>query len=321
MSAVSATSSAVSSAITSSTGSSELDKDAFMLLLVTQFQYQDPLNPMEDKEFIAQLAQFSSLEQMMLLNEGMDGLTAATNNQEMINATSYIGKAVDVSGSTISKQTDATTGKTSVSKMYYAIGEQSVKGQINIFDENMNLVSSIALPAQAAGTHEFQWDGTAYGEGEAADGVYQIIPTFYNADGDTILDYDMVVDGIVSGVTTSEGVTYLSLSDGRVTPLSEVRRVSTPTVVSTTTPDTDTDDTTSGSTSTEDDDSASGSSANTSGDTSGTDASGANSAASSTGTDSATSGTNTESATADASGAASGTNGDTTGATDSTTTP
>lgn len=50
-----------------STSGSDLSKDAFLNLLVTQLRYQDPLNPTEDKEFIAQMAQFSTLEQMQNL--------------------------------------------------------------------------------------------------------------------------------------------------------------------------------------------------------------------------------------------------------------
>lgn len=47
-----------------------LDKDAFLRLLITQIRYQDPLSPMKDQEFIAQLAQFSTLEQMQQMNAG-----------------------------------------------------------------------------------------------------------------------------------------------------------------------------------------------------------------------------------------------------------
>lgn len=58
-----------------------LDKDAFLRLLTTQLANQDPLNPMEDREFIAQLAQFTSLEQMQELNK-----TMAAKSEEMLDS-------------------------------------------------------------------------------------------------------------------------------------------------------------------------------------------------------------------------------------------
>ncbi len=251
MSAVTASSSTnmFSQAVDSQAGGDTLGKEDFMLLLVTQFQYQDPLNPMEDKEFIAQLAQFSSLEQLMNLNTSMEGLTQATYSQEMINATSFIGKTVDVTGSAVSKVTDSTTGEVKVSGMIYALGEAAVSGGFNVFDANGELVASYDVGPKAAGSHPFTWDGmTSYGT-PAPDGVYTLMPAFTNADGQPITGVGQVVDGLVTGVVTDNGVTHLYLSDGRSTPLYGVQRVSELTTISNGTTDTtDPDNSGSGST-------------------------------------------------------------------------
>lgn len=76
-------SSSIQSLATSST-KNVLGKQEFLNLLVTQLRYQDPLKPMEDKEFVAQLAQFSALEQMQNLNESF----------ELLKAQSMIGRNV-----------------------------------------------------------------------------------------------------------------------------------------------------------------------------------------------------------------------------------
>ncbi len=200
----------------------DLDKEAFLLLLVTQFKYQDPLNPMEDKEYIAQLSQFSSLEQLMNLNTSMGSLTAATQNQQMINATSYIGKDVAAYGTSISKEGEK------VSTYRWAIGDTMASGSIEIYDQNNNIVSSYTLGTRSAGSYDFTWDGTDYTGAAAPDGVYNIYLSCKDAKGN-VMTTDSLIDGTVQGVVTEDGTTYLRLSDGRVVDLANVRQVATPT--------------------------------------------------------------------------------------------
>lgn len=70
-----------------------LGKDEFLKLLITELKYQDPTNPMQDREFIAQMAQFSSLEQMLNFNTGMQKLLQNVSFQSSFN---LIGQNVDV---------------------------------------------------------------------------------------------------------------------------------------------------------------------------------------------------------------------------------
>ena len=85
----STTSTSSSSSVTTATNDA-LGKDAFLKLLVAELSNQDPLNPMEDREFISQMATFSSLEQMQNMNSTLTSISEANK----FNAVQYIGKAV-----------------------------------------------------------------------------------------------------------------------------------------------------------------------------------------------------------------------------------
>lgn len=76
---------------------SALGKDQFLQLLITQLRHQDPINPVEDKEFIAQLAQFSSLEQMQNLNSNLGEMMLAQQKLTALGqATQMIGQEVEL---------------------------------------------------------------------------------------------------------------------------------------------------------------------------------------------------------------------------------
>ncbi|MGN7283669.1 flagellar hook assembly protein FlgD [Shouchella rhizosphaerae] len=72
-----------------------LGQDAFLKLLITQLQNQDPSNPIEDREFIAQLATFSQLEQLTKLNSTMEYMYYEQKSQQLMALSELIGKSVE----------------------------------------------------------------------------------------------------------------------------------------------------------------------------------------------------------------------------------
>ncbi|WP_209122381.1 flagellar hook assembly protein FlgD [Alkalihalobacillus sp. BA299] len=76
------------------TGEGNLGKDDFLKILITQLQNQDPTNPMDDREFISQMAQFSSLEQMTNMNKTLEKFIAAQTENKLIQNSHLIGKEV-----------------------------------------------------------------------------------------------------------------------------------------------------------------------------------------------------------------------------------
>lgn len=203
-----------------------LGKDAFLKLLVTQLQNQDPLNPLDDKEFIAQLAQFSSLEQMSNIAEGITALTEKTAQQDMLSSVSYIGKQVTASGSTMTKIGNAAT------PVYFTLEDAAATVYANIYDANNNLVRTEKFTSMQAGEFEFSWDGTDYNGSAVNNGQYSVYFSAESATGKTVF-VDTEVTGVVTAVEQGEDQTYFRLSDGRKIGFSDIRKVVQPTATST----------------------------------------------------------------------------------------
>lgn len=94
------TAGAVGSTSTQSTNSNSMDKDMFLKLLVTQMQYQDPLEPTDNTEYMSQLAQFSTLEEMQNLNTTISGgqMLSLTGQYVILNVPDSTGNVSQVSG-------------------------------------------------------------------------------------------------------------------------------------------------------------------------------------------------------------------------------
>lgn len=216
-------------AVSNNTTGTELGKEQFLQLLVTQLQHQDPLNPMEDQEFIAQMAQFSSLEQLMNLNTSMQGLTDATNNQQMFSATNYIGKYVTAVGNVIGKSSsvDADGNTTSeVTPLYYSFNAPTASGSITVRDSSGNVVYVQSLDAQSSGTiFKFSWDGKNGSGASVADGTYTVSVTGIDSNGEAVLCTPMVADK-VTDILRDGSTIYLRLEGGQNMTLADVELVS-----------------------------------------------------------------------------------------------
>ena len=208
------------SSASSTTGKSStgLGMDAFLQLLVTQLQYQDPLSPMDDKEFVAELAQFSSLEQLTEINSGIEGLTTLTQEQQMIGAVNFIGKTIDATGTAVSVEDGTATSVT------FTLPEDANTCLINILDSSKNIVRTVDVGAKTAGEVEVQWDGKDYDGNAVEDGQYQVAVTATNADGEA-MKVSSTMRGKVVGIQQVNGSYYLDIGGGRYAAFTDISNV------------------------------------------------------------------------------------------------
>jgi len=201
----------------------ELGKQDFLQLLTTQLKAQDPMSPMKGQEFAAQLAQFSSLEQLLNINETLsgqnasNGLLASRLNSSM--AADFLGKEVQAGGNALQW-----TGDGEVPLGFDLAGPAS-DVRLTIRDATGNPIFQQDMGGLSAGFHEFAWDGANADGEQVPRGSYTFSVEAADTNG-TAVEAAPYQSGTVDRVTFGEGEPTLWVNGSQI-PLSQVRSLAT----------------------------------------------------------------------------------------------
>lgn len=214
-------SNAVNAATSTTTGSTSttkntLGKDAFMKMMIAQLQNQDPLNPMDGTQFVAQLAQFSSLEQLQNLNDVMTSLPTYLGNFSNAQMANLIGDNALAAGNVV-------TADGSSAKITYRLPSDIQSGTIKIYDTNGSLVDTIKIGSQKSGMQSSIWNCSGKAAGNY---TYEINAVDRKGSEVTV---DKMISGTITGVSFKDGAAYLTINDQEVA-FSDVVTINKPTI-------------------------------------------------------------------------------------------
>lgn len=186
---------------------SELGKNEFLKLLMTQMSNQDPLEPMDNQQFIQQLTSFSNLEALQNLGGKLDDLVTMTGANNAANAVSLLGKEVRVAGNTFNGPQ---------STAYYELPTGAEEVSLEVRSESTKQVVKVIenLPG-SEGMH--QVDISDLEEGE-----YFFTVSAKDVNGDELEGIQYSVNEAVTGVNFNSEVPTMLTSSGREIPASEL---------------------------------------------------------------------------------------------------
>ncbi|OUS11540.1 hypothetical protein A9Q89_08680 [Gammaproteobacteria bacterium 53_120_T64] len=173
----------------------ELGQEEFMRLLVAQLNNQDPTKPMDNFEFLSQIAQFSTVSGIQDMQSSLSGLGESMVSTRAIQASSLVGRDVI----SASNQTAFAPGDEIAGVVAMPTGASAV--QIQVSDSSGQLVKVLDIGNVGAGIHKFSWDGLLDDGASISQGSYQV-----TASG--------MIDGVVEALPAFASARVASVSIG-----------------------------------------------------------------------------------------------------------
>ena len=203
---------------TAVTAKNTLDKNSFLKLLTVQLQQQDPTAPMDSNAFVAQLAQFSSVEALENMGTKLDTISLAQANANQLAVPQMIGKQVLYQSSTL----QVTSGQAAAFSA--TLGGDATQVTATIHDASGKVVRTLQLGASPAGANAMSWDGKDAKGNAVPTGQYFVTVTAKGAGGAAVAT-STSVRGVVTGVSFDGSVPQL-LVNGSTVKLADVTEIS-----------------------------------------------------------------------------------------------
>jgi flagellar basal-body rod modification protein FlgD len=197
----------------------EMGKQDFLTLFTAQLQNQDPLEPVKNEAFVAQLAQFSQLEALTNMQGSLDKFVTSMAAERMLGGVSMIGKKVAVSDGT-ARLENADGVDASIDLPSGASGIR-----VQIFDAKGNPVQELIAGAQNPGTAKVNWDGTDALGNPAPAGMYRMVAQAVVDGKNTNVAVNTLAT--VKAITTNptDGSVTLEVDGGKSILMTDVKRV------------------------------------------------------------------------------------------------
>ncbi len=194
----------------------EVGKEAFLKLLVAQLENQDPLDPLENTEFVAQLAQFSSLEGIQNLQLEMGNVSDNIASLKNFSVSSLVGRVVTTEG-------DAFDYRGEPVSLGYELEGSAEEVLLTVHDASGRTVRSISTQGGPAGSYQAVWDGRDSNGNLLGPGAYSFTVSALDGQGTPVKVVPYTSD-IVTGVYYEDGKPYLSVGSNLV-PIDKVKEI------------------------------------------------------------------------------------------------
>ncbi len=193
----------------------ELGKDQFLQLLIAQLSNQNPLEPLEGADFVAQLATFSNLEQLTSINDGLDSLAVAQAGVLQGQTVELVGRTAVFEGDKIDVEASGPV------QINYELPRLAARASIEVVDDRGRTVATMAARNET-GMSTVEWDGLDSNGTRVPAGTYsyRVVTTSLDEEPVVAKTYATVR---IDGVTYEDGTAKLMANDLRIDPANIVR--------------------------------------------------------------------------------------------------